>query len=253
VSKFGRLEAKVKFATAHTVSATNSVGGPSTVTIAAGSYYPTDLLTEFATQLNASRASGWTVSGAFTEGGTGLVTIHCTNVNWSITWTSTTLRDLLGFTGNISAVSVAQTGTNAMKGVWLPDCPISIEDDATVGAYLSDLRQSISPTGSVLSLVGNTYRRHRNVSWSHVSKARARATATTTMAYEAWFYDTQMGGNASFAAGSRVALYVDATTPTLLGYYQLADVNTTDMDQSVQGWAGRWKVSLPTLIYQAAG
>ena len=253
MSKFGRLEAKVYFAAAHTVSATNSVGGPTTVTIAAGSYYPTDLLTEFATQLNASRPSGWTVTKDFTDGGTGLVTIHCTNVNWSITWTSTTLRDLLGFTGNISAVSVAQTATNAMKGVWLPDCPVNCEDDLTVGAYQSDLRQSISPTGAVLSLAGNSYRRLRNVGWSHVAKARARATAATTMAFENWFYDTQIGGNGSFLPGSRIAFYTDATTPTLLGYYQIADLSTTDMDQAIQGWAGRWSIKLPTLIYQSAG
>lgn len=253
MSKFGRIEAKVTVpAGGWSVAATNGGGGPTTVTISAGDAYPSDLLSTFETQLNASRPSGWTVTKGFGEGGTGKVSIAC-STTFSITWSSTTLRDVLGFTANISSASSTQTGTSAMKGVWLPDCPLMAEDDATVGAYQTDQRTSISPSGAVYTVAGNSYRRLRGLSWSHVSKDRARSTSSAPMPFEQFWYEAQCGGHSAFAAGARMALYSDADTPTLLGYYHGAGRADTDMDPSVRGWAGRWSIAFPDLIYQTSG
>lgn len=252
MSKNGRLEAKITVPTGgYSVSATNFSGGPSTCTIAAGSYYPSTLLTAFAAALNASRPSSWVVFAGLGEGGTGIVTINGTSA-WSIVWTSTTLRDLLGFASNITAAVTQQAGVSAMKGVWLPDCPSMSEDDLTTGAYVSDQRASISPSGAVYTMVGNTYRRRRGDVWPAVSKDRARATTSAPMTFEQFWYETQLGGySAAFAGGSRLALYTDASANTLLGYYHATKRDTTDMDQMIAEWAGRWKIELPELILQS--
>lgn len=254
MSKFGRFEAKITVPTGGwSVSATNASGGPSTVTIPAGDYYPSDLLSTLQTQLNASRPSGWTVTKDFGESGTGKVTISCGGVaTFSIVWTSTTLRDVLGFTVNIVG-ALTSTGSNAMKGVWLPDCPLSCEDDLTVGAYQSDARASISPSGAVYTVAGNSYRRLRGLQWSHVSKDRARSASSAPMPFEQFWFETQLGGHAAFAAGARLAFYTDAGANTLLGYYHQVGRTDTDMTQAVQGWTGRWGIELPDLIYQTSG
>ena len=86
----GKLEARITFTTAQvmTVAITAIGGSPFTVTVAAGSYFPTALLTELQTQLDAaSGADGaFTVSASIGESGTGLVTISHTVETITITW-----------------------------------------------------------------------------------------------------------------------------------------------------------------------
>ena len=69
----GKLEARITFTTAQvmTVAITAVAGTPFTVTVAAGSYFPTALLAELKTQLDAaSGADGtFTVSASIGEGG----------------------------------------------------------------------------------------------------------------------------------------------------------------------------------------
>jgi hypothetical protein len=88
------------------VSASNSGGGATTVTTPAASYYMTaaggvsSLIDTFESQLNTSRAPS---SGAWTValGSDGRVSIGCTGTtaipSFSIDWSSTVLRDVLGF------------------------------------------------------------------------------------------------------------------------------------------------------------
>ena len=74
-----RLEARITFLTAQVMSVaiTAIAGSPFTVTVAAGSYFPSDLLTELAAQLNAATAldGAFTVTASLGSSGTGIVTI----------------------------------------------------------------------------------------------------------------------------------------------------------------------------------
>ena len=255
--KNGRLEALYTIPTGGwSLRATNTAGGPTLCTVAAGTYYGTALLTALQTAINAAMgAPDFTVASAFTEASTGRVSVSTPSGTFTIQWdgansTSTDLRDALGFTGNLTAVSGTQTGSYAMHGVWLPDSPLVMEDDTTVGRYTSDLRQSVGPTGNVLTLVGNVYQRlATGARWTHVSKDRAIGTTVTyPMTWERFIYDTQLGGKGYFLPGAKVNLYTDATTPTLLGPYYMRGVSTTDCTQAVAGWAGRWGIAIPELI-----
>lgn len=251
----GRVEARYTLTSAWTGTATTSLGGPSTWTVAAGTYYGTTLRAAFQAALRAARTPAtWLVTCDDGEGGTGRVSIaQGTAGTWSIAWTSTDLRDALGFTGNITSVSTTQTSTNAMKGVWLPDSPLVLPTDDDAGFTHSDLRQSISPTGDVYSVVSNLRREWANgCSWSHVSKERFIGSAAYPMSWRQFVRDTQLGTLGYFPAASRVALYSNATNSTLVGYYNMIGVDKNAGDQAVQGWAGRWRVAVPRLINQVS-
>lgn len=250
----GRVEARYTLTSAWTGTATTSLGGPTAWSIAAGTYYGTELLAAFQASLRAARTPAtWLVTCANTEGGTGLVSIaQGTAGTWSIAFTSTDLRDALGFTANISAVSTTQTSTNAMQGVWLPDSPLVLPTDDDVGILVSDMRQSVSPSGAVYSLVSNTRREWTNCMWTHVSKSRVHSTVSTTMSWRQFVSDTQLGGKSYFPAGARLAIYSNATTNTLLGYYNAVGLVGGQTEQAIQGWAGRWRVSIPRLVNQSS-
>lgn len=253
MSKGGRLEAQMTVPVGGwAVSATNAGGGPTVVTVPAGSYYGSDLLTTFAAQLNASRPPGWTVTASLGEGGTGLVTINCSSTPWSITWTSTDLRNALGFTGNIVAVSASQVGTSSLDGVWIPDCAMARRDTSYGLDVRSDRRDSVSPTGSVYTLVGNTHFRHPPLTWSHVSRSRAQPTGGRNNWFQ-FVYRTQLGTVSYFAPGAMVNIYTDADASTLLAASPakmpgLAD--SVGMEPSVAGWDGRWRITTPELIQE---
>src|SRR5687768_7257565 len=109
------------------VSVTEDPAATSTVTVAAGDYFPTSttaLLSAFSTALtsNSTLAGTYTVSlDDASDSSTGKVTISAAGVTtFAITWTSTALRDALGFAGNTSA-ALTVTGDNASPYVNLPN------------------------------------------------------------------------------------------------------------------------------------
>lgn len=248
----GRIEARYTLTSAWTGTATTSLGGPTVWSVAAGTYYATELRAAFQASLRAVRTPAtWLVTCADGEAGTGLVSIaQGTAGTWSIAWTSTDLRDALGFTGNITSVSTTQTGTSAMKGVWLPDASIWMPTDDDAGFTYSDLRSSVSPTGAVYSMVGNLRREWQDIHWSHVSKDRFIGTSAYPMSWRQFVRETQFGTLGYFPPGARCRLYSNATTSTQIGDGHMIGVTSTEGRQAVDGWAGRWGVRIPRWVNQ---
>jgi len=259
VNYAGRVEARMTIPTGGAaVSATNSGGGPTTVTVAAGSYYLTaaggvsSLISTLQTQLNATRTpSNWTVSLSTT---TGLVTINCTGT-WSLAWTSTALRDVLGFAADITSVSSAQTGTQQARGVWLPDCPLTLEGDLKRAPTVSDSRSAMSPTGNVITLVGNTYRRQRSLMWSHVPIAQvwgAQATYTNG-SWEEFFRESQLGlGSSWFSPGSPIQVYdhqgnMLGSDATIAGWSMIG-LTSVEPKKAITNWTGLWQIEVPQIV-----
>ena len=110
----GRVEARITVPTGGwSVSLTiTAIGGPYTVTIPAGNIFPTDLLSSFQTQLDAATGGdgAFTVSASWGESGTGFVTIAHATQTFTLTWTSTDLRDVLGFAGTLTPAARTLTG-----------------------------------------------------------------------------------------------------------------------------------------------
>lgn len=98
---------------------------PETITLASGKYFlagytaegTRQLVEEIDQKLNATANYGAAaIAYSYT---TGKVTISGMNAGWTLTWTDTALRDLLGFTGNLTGAT-SYTATNEARYQWRP-------------------------------------------------------------------------------------------------------------------------------------
>lgn len=262
----GRWEAFFTVPSAITASV-NGGSGAVTVTWAAGSYTPTSFATYTAAALTAQAppaAGSWSVSLSTGTSGTGLLTIARSTGSYSITWTSTALRDLMGFTANITS-QTSVTASVQHKGLWFPDCPITTALSPTRAPKQTDNRASESPSGLVITLGGTKKYQHKDIGYSHVLKSRLfEAEATTTGAsLEQWLDDTQLGdGHAWFSRGSAFQVYWDAAgTDTLLGddlnggagpssgwYFAPAISDLHEHLSRVGDWDGMYAVKFPRIV-----
>lgn len=271
MSAGGRLEARFTVPSAVTISVTSNAGGPTVVTIAAGSYTPTSFCAYLQSALIAQRsvtAGTWTVTLSTGRTGTGFVTIAVTAGTFSITWTSTLLRDILGFTATITA-QTSSTGPQQCLGLWLPDCPTMTDLDPTLAPRVTDSRSVESANGLVITHTSTSKRVHKGLRYSHVLQAKIRETAAVTAGYthsslEQWINDTQISaGHTWFSAGSAFHVYWDnAGTDSLLGL----DANSgtgpatgwcfspaiSDLSEVIRrvdaAWNGVWAVTFPPLV-----
>lgn len=141
--------------------------GVGTVTIGAANYYlssPTSLTSELKEQLDAVGAGTYTVTlDDDTDTATGKVTISVTGVaNYSIVWTDTALRDLYGFTSNITTQTTA-TGAYQAPNLWLPNTdrsrvlsPVPASTSYSLGARVRDFSFAIAPSGESKALSYST-------------------------------------------------------------------------------------------------
>jgi len=248
MSKRGRLEAQIHQASNWSVTATGSSTGTSTVN-ASSSRYPTDLLGACASAWSTTTGDTVTVTGSWGEAGTGKVTIAST-ATLAINWGSATdLRDLLGFTGNLSG-SASYTSTNHARGVWLPDCPMAAKygpnDD---GHTKTDRTESQGPRGGSSALVFQSRVILPLVRWSHVTRARARVAgeSVTGESFERWWRYTHGGELAYFKVCPRVKLYWDADLSSATAYF-LRGRDSTEMERAVEDWAGLFPIELVNSI-----
>lgn len=247
-------------------TATNSGGGPTTITITAGTYYPSTLVTHVQTQLNALRTpANWTVTLSTGASGTGKVSINWTGAGtYSIAWTAngTTLRDVLGFTADLVAITqgVASIGGKCARGLWLPDCPVNLSGDVPRAPIATDAMPVVSPRGDVTVLVGNSMYRHVGVRYSNVLEAKVWEVAATAAGFingswETFWKDVYLGqGSISwFAAGSKLKL-VDHASRTLgsdasiTGWKATKGPFDTEVKKVDKAWAGMWMIDIPELV-----
>lgn len=247
-----------------TISANNTVGGTDTVTVPAANYFiggqattTASLIADFESALNTDNPNGWTVSLSTGAGGTGRITINNTNVPWSITWTSTLLRDLLGFTANISGVSSAQTGANQARGLWLPDCPMNVDGNFAGTPRVTDLRQTESPTGVVIGHVGNVKYRHRGLRWSHVPTAYtwlADEGSVANTSLERFLLDAHWGqGHSWFSPSAKCQIQIHSGTElgeqAVDGWYLKGGSSMEEIvRRAVDGWDGLWSVQFAEAV-----
>jgi hypothetical protein len=243
----GRIESLIYQASNWTVNAVGTATAVATVT-ASSTRYPSDLATAFGTALSTATTDTVTVTISAGESGTGLCTIS-SSANIAITWTSTDLRDLLGFTGNLSAAT-SHVGTKNVRGLWLPNAEAAFtygNDDA--GHTETDMGVTESPRGDIKGLVYTSRTVLPQALWSHVPKAFARIAAETTVgaSFEQWWRWTQGGELTYFYPLSQVRLYSDASTSTHKTY-RIASHRGTEMPRVVEEWNGLFRIELNRLI-----
>lgn len=238
------------------IDVTTNAGGPTTVTITAGDYDDiADLVAQIQVDLIAQRsvtAGTWQVSWSST---TGMVTIAVTNGTYSITFTSTQLRDLLGFTGNIAAQATS-TGAAQARSVWMPGCTIFMATRYLAAPPVTDLLETQAPDGFCIGHVGNYFYRHKNVQWTHVPMARVHLADEVVVneSLERFMRDTQWQlGHAWFTAKTKVAIIIhnggEVGNGAVAGWY----INgCRAIDEMVarrgEAWDGVWTVTFPELV-----
>ncbi len=257
----GRVEASFTVPASTTIAVTTNAGGPTTVTVAAGSYYMSDFVTYLQGALIAQRSvttGTWVVSYSTGASGTGKITIAVTNGTYTITWTSTNLRDLLGFTATLTGTAT-NTGANQARGLWIPDCPINMDGDPAQAPRMTDLRTTQSPTGIVIGLVGNSFYRHKRIRWSHVEKVRTwiGSESTVNASWERFVVDTQFGlGHAWFTPVSLVQVYdlagakvgINANSGAGVSGWYMVGINSTELARSTENWTGMFSIEIPELV-----
>lgn len=266
MSAGGRIEAFFTVPSAVTISVTNNGGGPTVVTLAAGSYTPTSFCTYLQGALTAQRApssGAWSVSLSTGAAGTGRVTIAMSAGTFSITWTSTAARDMLGYTGTITA-QTSLTATTNFRGLWLPGCHVTLLGDPVSAPKVTDAQSTEGPTGTVLTLKSTSKRMHQGVAWRFVTRGRTHKNSESPAysSFESWLDDTQFGdGHAWFSVGSGIQVYWDnAGTDAILGADLNAGGGPTDgwkMSPAIGSfsprlasgqWLGLWTIELPQLV-----
>lgn len=252
MSKHGRIEAQLTANAVLNATITTTGGGgggPTTVVAlaASASAFMTDLCAAFEAALNAAAIGTWTVVPSFGENGTGQVTIHCsTAATWTLTWDSPSFRNLLGFTGNIAGVAVAQTGARHAQSVWLPACPVHTRFGPNdPGAARSNTQYLVGPRGHVSTLTGQR-RRRNTLRWSHVPRARARITGETIVgeSYEQWWEDCHLGEIEDCITGAKIRYVWDADVDGTYTEYKIVDHAGVDPEPSVPNLATYWPVEL---------
>lgn len=231
--------------------------GAHTGTVAAGTYSPTTLHTAFIAQLNAQSANAYTGSIANGEAASGAATFVNADADvTAVTWTSTDLRDALGFSAALPGTGTELgprtfTGLYGMRGLWLPDC-------VRAGLYVSGDEghleggptQTISPQGVVKTITRPTRTKCGPFRWTAVSLARARkyseaaSGGVTARSFERFIRDTMFAEVSYFTPGGKVRLYWDADNSS--AYVEMwpkapADTSTTPL---VQEWAGLYSLQI---------
>ena len=256
----GRIEARFTVPASTTISVTNNGGGPTTVTLTAGTYYLTTLVAHLQTILTAQRApsaGAWSVTLSTGSSGTGKVTIAMSAGTFSITWSSTTLRDLLGFDANISS-EASSTGANQARGLWIPDCPPASDiPDHGQAPRVTDRHSTSGPTGIVISHTGNLKYRHPGWRYSHVERKRVwkGEEVIVNQSWERFLEDVAWGQGLSWFDGSALCQVYDLNGALvgvransgsgLAGWYLVGkginSIIPKPTDEAKQ-WNGRWRI-----------
>ena len=158
----------------YAMSVTEVPSATSTVTIPAGEYYLTSigdgtrsLADEIAFQLtsNATLAGTYTVAVTDdTDTASGKLTIAVTGVtSTNITWSNTTFRDIIGFTGTSTGADTTHTGASQCRYLWLPNTgpssmsyPFPTTTAQHFGMRATDGSFAQAPSGQTVSLKYNT-------------------------------------------------------------------------------------------------
>lgn len=204
----------------------------SPVTVAAGDYYLRDatgarsLLTAFTAAMTAAGLASTTA----VVRRNGKIRIAASGT-FAVVWTDTVLRDLLGFTGNLSLAN-NYTAPNVSPLLWLPGWPETSETPiGTAGHKIHDTKIVRSASGKYMSFATHHVRVENRLSWDAVPISRVWTAAEAGGEFRR-FYDDVL------VAGQRFKLYsgatqeidladssTDMTWTTPLGPYKLAKVD----------------------------
>jgi hypothetical protein len=257
MSSYARLEARITIPAGGWSGTIDDSGAGAAVgwTVAAGTYYMSELLAALHTALNVAAPTDTIhVQIGNGVGGTGRVTISGTGI-FALVWTSANLRDLLGFSANLSGAASYLAPAHA-RALWLPDIPYNAPNELYPwgGWPETDLRSVESASGLCWIYVGQK-KEATWIEWPAVRRARASKAHEQVVNESAQrFIEDGVWGFAPWAQpGGPIRIFPDADASAYVEYL-VAGLKDFQPDQYVDGWAGGpWKVRLPRLVVQSTG
>lgn len=222
-----------------------------TVTVTAGTYTWATFLAELVTRLDAAASGSYTVTLSDGVVGTGRATITATDPNdFSLTWTDTDLRDLLGYTATLSGGQIYVSPAH-VKGMWLPDCfhlcSVQFNDEID----MSDMSVLETPDASNASYL--TYNRKRvlpDLRYQTVTRQRARV-AGELYANESFsqFWKDVINDDQSYFRTGKVRIFPDADTDATSYQYWVGKGMRDNRPVNVrEGWQHLWNITIPRLV-----
>lgn len=239
----------------------NEGGGAQAVTIPAGQYFLTSgvsggnsLLTEIGNQATAvgGLAGTYTLSVSDTDGSaTGKVTISCSGATpTAFTWTSTALRDWIGFSGSES-VGATTVGDNHAERLWLPNVRRAMPrtSDASTGLRVSDYTITVAPNGVSKRLAYNK-RFVGDLTFNYLDGKKTKLEFETVVneSLETFWIDVIYAGHA-------VRYYTDRSVDSTYLEWVLTGGHEFVPDPAVPGWVGSsstWNWSSQFIGYVAS-
>lgn len=218
-----KLEASIPFTSSVSMTVAENGGGGVAVTVVTGTalgyMWSTNngdsaLLTEIGDALtaNGSLAGTYALSLSAT---TGKVTISVSGggvTSFAITWTNTTLRDVLGFaSGDTVSGATTYTGSEHAEYLWLPGVgkTNAMMPDGSTGKPISDLTVAVAASGAHKALSGGSslIRYVDNLEFQFVlgSKAITALESTANESYQTFW-------TKAVASGRQLRYYPDATS-----------------------------------------
>lgn len=268
MSYAGYMEAQCTVPSAVTLTATNNGGGPTAVSVTAGTYYISELVGHLQTVLNAQRAGSggatWTVSISLTGSSpTGRVTISMSAGTFSITWTTAALGTILGHDTITTQTSV--TGNFCSPGVWCPQRPLAGGPgfDPRIAQLVTDHRETEGPTGSLFAVGGNEKYVIGPFHYAHVERARTWDhwdDSGGTSNWERFIKNAHLGsGHAWFSRASRIRVYdhtgvhLGSETSEAELSWKIRGIRGTSPQQGgprkmSDAWTGSWMIEFPMLV-----
>lgn len=253
----GKVEGRIRVPTGGWAVSANEGGGPQTATVAAGDYYlstgvgaGTSLLAALEAALDASPLTGNFVCAiSAAEGGTGKVTIS-SSASFTLTWTSTDLRDVLGFAADLTPTNTTFTSPNQARALWLPPCPFQAPQGEFGGWRESGLRVQRSLAGHFFARHGQR-RRANEIIYPVVSRARTalQAESTVNESYERFWIDSVLGEAAWATPAGPIRWHPSASdnSPTAFYTYSI-NQPVFNPDQVERNWTGTYVLVLPDLV-----
>lgn len=254
---FGRLEAQIRVPTGGWTGTIDDSGGGGAAawSVAAGTYYIDELVAALHAALNTAATTDTIyVTIAHGELGTGKVTISGTGT-FAIVWIHPDLRDLLGYTTNLSGSS-SYVAPNHARSIWLGDCAYRAPNEIYPwgGWPEADFRTVESAAGQVWAYVGQK-KETTWLEWEAVRRARASKANESVVneSFQRFVEDGVWGFAAWGTPGGPLRFFPDANAGGWVEYFA-TELGKLEPTQFADGWAGGpWKVRLPRLVVKATG
>lgn len=261
----GRIEALITVPTGgytFTITETGGGGASDTVTIPAGTYYHStadstanDFLAELQAQTDAATLNAsYTWSFSHGESGTGKYRVVATGGSVTavtFAWTSTIIRDLIGFDGTETA-DLDQTGTDNAQAVWFPSTPPQVLNGASsAGWWEAEMPVKENAHGNVFAVLGRD-KRINNIIWPAEPQNKVwtanESSGNVNESFETFLREGIHGTASWGSAAGPIRWYPDGDVDGSSFEYGVVGLATWKPEQLRQNWVGRWLIDFGRLV-----